>query len=337
MDSILNWGATATLSPMKFPCLRHFLLAVFLPAVAVSLFSCDGGKEAKTAPSAPDTGEFVLGITPTMASLPYLYAGERGLYDSLGVDVHIRLFESQADLDTALLAGNVDAALSDVVRAALNTTSSSPLLLLSSESCSWGLVASGKVRLTKVKQLADRLVGIERFSTSDRLLDYALLEAKMKRNAPFRPQLGKLPLRASMLNEGQIEAAVLPEPWLSAAQGKGHKLLTSFPDKEGKGCFGLLAKEKRLRNKDFVKSLQTVLKGRNMMADSLNNLSEKSLQAVVSASFKIEPATLQKLPKKSVEKAISPMRKQVSVADNYLKTQATGRRHGRLEISNILF
>lgn len=272
-----------------------------------------------------------------MASLPYLYADNRGLYDSLGVDVRVRLFESQADLDTALSAGSVDVALSDVVRAALTTTSSSPLLLLSSESCGWGIVASGKTRLTKVRQLSDRLVGIERFSTSDRLLDCALTDTKMKKDAPFRSQIGKLPLRSSMLNEGQIEAAVLPEPWLSAAQGKGHKLLTTFTAKEGSGSFGLLAKEKRLRNKDFVKSLQTILKGRNMMVDSLNNLSKSELQAVVGELFKIDPASLQKLPAKSTIKAVQPDRKQIGVADSYLKTQATGRRRGILETSNILF
>lgn len=317
--------------------LRNFLFTIILSALTLSSLSCGSGKESKPSAATPDTGAIVVGVTPTMASLPYLYADNRGLYESLGVDVRVRLFESQADLDTALSAGSVDVTLSDIVRAALTTTSSSPLLLLSSESCGWGLVASGKTRLTKVRQLSDRLVGIERFSTSDRLLDYALTDAKMKKDAPFRPQIGKLPLRSSMLNEGQIEAAVLPEPWLSAAQGKGHKLLTTFTAKEGSGSFGLLAKEKRLRNKDFVKSLQTILKGRNMMVDSLNYLSKGELQAVVGELFKIDPASLQKLPAKTTIKAVQPDRKQVGIADSYLKTQATGRRRGRLETSNILF
>lgn len=302
-----------------------------------SLFSCGNKEKAENEPTVPDTGALVLGITPTMASLPYLYADARGLYDSLGVKVRVVLFESQADLDTALTAGSVDMALSDVVRTALNATTSSPLLLLSSESCGWGLVSSGKVRLTKVRQLSDRLVGIERFSTSDRLLDYALANSKMKKDAPFRPQVGKLPLRSSMLNEGQLEAAVLPEPWLSAAQGKGHKLLMAFPAKLEDESFGLSAKERNLRKKDFVTRAKAILKGRNMMADSLNNLSKDELQAVVSDKFKIDKATLQKLQAKSVGKAVAPDKQQVRVAENYLSTQTTGRRRGRLEISNILF
>ena len=69
------------------------------------------------------------------------------------------------------------------------------------------------------------MVGVARYSASDFYSEKELSKAGLKYDDIFRPQVNDIPLRAAMLNETQIEAAVLPEPYATVARVHGHKVL----------------------------------------------------------------------------------------------------------------
>ena len=49
-----------------------------------------------------------VGVMPTLDCMPLFVAKERRLFDTLGVDVRLRMRKAQMDIDTALIGGSVE-------------------------------------------------------------------------------------------------------------------------------------------------------------------------------------------------------------------------------------
>lgn len=251
------------------------MLVLWLVCAAV-LASCGGDRPAKDVKAVPppqagtDSTVLRLALLPTVDCLPFYYAEAAGIYDTLGLrGLKLVTFSAQADADTALLGGSVQGGVTDLVRLGYHCGRGKKLVAVAATDGSWAFAACGSLRIRSVEKMKGRMVAISRLSASDCLSGEALQKNKMKYGDIYRPQINSFALRTSMLNENQIDGAVLPEPYATAARLAGHRLLpaTGFSDMR-LGCVAF--SRKALADKATADALKLLLRGYDMAADTLN-------------------------------------------------------------------
>lgn len=162
-----------------------------------------------------------VGVMPTLDCMPLFVAKERRLFDTLGVDVRLRMRKAQMDIDTALIGGSVEGAVSDSVRVARMRSRGTALTEVGTTNTSWQLVGNRSARLKEVKQLGDKMVAMTRYSATDFLTDHVLTGVKTTATV-YRVQINDVPLRLQMLLNNEMDALWLPEPQATTAREHAH-------------------------------------------------------------------------------------------------------------------
>lgn len=256
----------------------HSLIFLFLAAL---LFSAACGGHSSSLPDAgespehdsveTDTPVLRIALLPTVDCLPFYYAGSSGIFDSLGLRVKFFTYTSQPDCDTAWLGKSADGGFTDLVRVALYRGKlGRKLTVVMGTDGGWTLVASGTLRMKKLMGLKERMVAVTRQSASDYYSSAALSSAGLDYASVFRPQINDLFLRAAMLDNNQVDAALLPEPQacMAVKQG-GHKVLwRSDEDAVRLGC--LAFRDEVLRDEEKGKAVELLLQGYAHAAAVLN-------------------------------------------------------------------
>lgn len=192
-----------------------------------------GRKEAPTATESDSTPVIRLALLPNDDCLPFYYAAQSGLFDSLGLHVEIDTYYSQFDADTAIF-GQADAGFTDSCRIAYYRNAPKELRELLPTRGRWSLVAAGNLRIRKLSHLKKRMVAVSRHSASDCLCRQVAAEAHILYEDLYQPQINDLRLRTSMLDGTQVETALLPEPFATIAATKGHRRVWSVESRLGR-------------------------------------------------------------------------------------------------------
>ena len=222
-------------------------------------------------PSAPaerdsqraDSQVVSLALIPTAACLPLYYAVDAGLFLRKGLHVKIITTEAQSDCDTAL-SGNADGGFVDATRLQRFTTGNPtlrPVLRLSEQ---WGAVAAPTLRLKTPSDLQNRVVAVAHQTVAERVLQNVLQAGQLRQDDAMFPQIGNFRVATDMVSATQVDAAILPEPYLSAATRLNCKeLFRTSSDTDGY----LLLRPKRMYPQNIHVSLAQVY---NQAVDSLN-------------------------------------------------------------------
>ena len=177
-----------------------------------------------------DSTVLCVAIIPTLECLPVYYAQRCGIFDSIGLDIKIKEYQSQADADTALLYGHAQMEYTELPRVLTMRSQDSTLKIIAQNERPLCLVVAKTKRMSSIKQLRERLVGIDRLSISDKALDAVINEANLNTDEVFRPQINDLKLRTSMLISQILDAAILPYPYSYQAEQYANKILWQAPD-----------------------------------------------------------------------------------------------------------
>ena len=90
----------------------------------------------------------------------------------------------------------------------------------------WRMVTSVMLRIREVAKIRKRTVAVARFSASSECLKQALASAGLKESDVYQAQINDIVLRQHMLDESQVDAAMLPEPYATLASvGFGHRIV----------------------------------------------------------------------------------------------------------------
>ncbi len=179
-----------------------------------------------------------LAYLPTAEADTLLSRAEGGCLELDSLVVELVPFTAHMDIDTALVGGSVDCALSERVRLdALREKHNVRTRVVAETTLGWTLVSHANARLTKLEQFGDKMVAMTRFSATDSLTDLAFAKVKVKQPY-YKVQVNDVDLRLMMLLNNELDAAWLPEPQASRAIAEGHKALVSSADL--KRQFGVL-------------------------------------------------------------------------------------------------
>lgn len=204
---------------------RHSLLAII---ATIMLASCSQRQEATqfdADSTGIDTTVLRVAVMPAINCLPVFYAERTGLADSLGLEMELLRYQAQMDIDTAITFGHADIAYTDLIRIAKLNKAKVTLSAFASCDEPISLISLKTKRVKQVNQMKEQMIAVSRLSATDYWCDRLLDSTRTNYDDIYRPQVNDVRLRAEMLRQGLIDAAMMGEPYATWMTMLGHKRL----------------------------------------------------------------------------------------------------------------
>lgn len=201
-------------------CISLALLSLAL------LFGC-GKKNSKGNGGNPDRQEFALGVMASVDYLPFAVALDKGIYDSLGLDLRLEHFFSPVERDAALQGGVLDGAVTDYTSAALLNAAQLPIVLDMKCDGAFRLIVGQGKSIATLQDLRGKRLALSSNTVIEYTTDKLLAQAGIAPEEVEKVEIVKIPLRLEMLRNGEVDAAVLPEPFATMALESGLTSLIS--------------------------------------------------------------------------------------------------------------
>lgn len=239
-----------------------------------------------------DTTVLRVAVMPAINCLPVFYAERSGLADSVGLDMVILRFQAQMDIDTAIVNGHVDVAYTDLIR---QTRLSKQVELTPIAGCDepLSLISLKTKRVKQVNQMKEQMIAVSRLSATDYWCDRLLDSARTSYDDIYRPQVNDVRLRAEMLRQGLIDAAIMGEPFATWMTMLGHKRLFQSKGKQPRLYAWAATTATKQQQQDFLNLLDEAVKRmkRDSEAGLLRDILKQEYQLPAEAvdSMELQP------------------------------------------------
>lgn len=198
---------------------------------AALLLSCNKNAEKETKQTSDyDSLTIRLALLPTVDCLPFYYAKEEGLFDSLGIKVKLKTYRAAMDADTAFCGTTADAIWSDMVKACIWRSRGDSVHVVMATQLDLYLMTAYSARIRQISSLKEKIIGITRHSAVDLTTDWILSRAKFLSTDLNKPQINDLKLRCYMVDQNQYDGALLPEPYASECEARGARRVIGTPE-----------------------------------------------------------------------------------------------------------
>ena len=277
------------------------LLIVIVAALA--LFSCGQSyQETKRITRAQrlkemrkDSAALKVAVLPTLDCLPVFLAKDHQLFDS-AVDIRLKRFTAQMDIDTALANRRVEIGVTDLVRAERLKRQGDSLRYLTATNAYWQLVTNRGARISGLRQLDDKMLAMTRYSVTDLLGDLAVDSAKLKPERVFRIQINDVNIRLKMLENNEMDALLLTEPQAASARLLKHKVILDTRKLDMMmGAF--VAQGKGMDDSARQKQLKAFADGYNKACDSLNKYGVRHYRDLIAKYCGVRESVADTLPR----------------------------------------
>ena len=240
-----------------------------------------------------DTTVLRVAVMPAMNCLPLYYAERCGLADSVGLEMELLRYQAQMDIDTAILYGHADIAYTDLIRV---SRLSKQVALAPLTSCDEpiSLISLKTKRVKRVNQMKEQMIAVSRLSATDYWCDRLLDSTHTNYDDIYRPQVNDVRLRAEMLRQGLIDAAMMGEPFATWMTMLGHKrLFQSNARKPRLYAWAACSSATKQQQQSFLHLLELAVKRCNdeseaaFLRDILKQ--EYQLPPALADTFKLQP------------------------------------------------
>ena len=242
-----------------------------------------------------DSAALKVAVLPTLDCLPIYLAKDHQMFDT-AVDIRLKLFTAQMDIDTALANHRVEVGVSDLVRIERLKKQGDSLRYLTSTNAYWQLVSNRGARILDLKHLDDKMLAMTRYSVTDLLGDLAVDSAKLKSERVFRIQINDVNVRLKMLENNEMDALILTEPQAAQARLLKHKVLmdTRKLDME----MGVIVSQwKGMDEETRAKQLRAFTRGYNKACDSINQYGIENYALLIEKYCHVKPEALKQISK----------------------------------------
>jgi len=212
-------------------------MILWLLAAAGCSPSSSSEPDGSGAPADVTPAAIKIGTLATQDALPLWVAEAAGYFGEQGIpSVEIITFQSATECQTAFTSGAVDALMTDIIVAANIQASGTPVMLatvmLGSDPAEgrFAVVAAPGSTIASMADLRGVAVGTASATITEYILDKLMEEAGYSAADVKREEVGKMPVRFQLLMEGQLKAAVLPEPFVTLAEQGGAKIVAGGDD-----------------------------------------------------------------------------------------------------------
>jgi len=292
------------------------LFSLFHLFTFLTFSSCSHQQEAvqsSTDSTGRDTTVLRIAVMPAMSCLPAYYAERSGLSDSLGLAIELLRYQAQMDIDTAITGGHVDIAFTDLIRVE-RLSKRVPLSAFASCDEPLSLISLKTKRVKQINQMKEQMIAISRLSATDYWCDRALDSAHTSYDDIYRPQINDVRLRAEMLRQGLIDAAIMGEPFATWMSMMGHKRLFQTRGKQPRlYAWAACGSATSLQQKAF----------RNLLDSAIVRLSDESqatiLRDILKQEYQLPPALVDSLELPPPTKVSDIRPSDITAAKDWLK------------------
>lgn len=240
-----------------------------------------------------DSAALKVAVLPTLDCLPIYLAKEHQMFDT-AVDIRLKLFTAQMDIDTALANKRVEVGVTDLVRVERLKKLGDSLRYLTSTNAYWQLVTNRGARIQDLKHLDDKMLAMTRYSVTDLLGDLAVDSAKLKAEQVFRIQINDVNVRLKMLENNEMDALILTEPQAAQARLLKHKVLidTRKLDME----MGVIVSQwEGMDEANRAKQMRAFTRGYNKACDSINQYGVESYAQLIAKYCRVKPEAVKQI------------------------------------------
>jgi len=242
-----------------------------------------------------DSAALKVAVLPTLDCLPIFLAKDHQMFDT-AVDIRLKQFTAQMDIDTALANRRVEVGVSDLVRVERLKKQGDSLRYLTATNAYWQLVSNRGARITDMKHLDDKMLAMTRYSVTDLLGDVAVDSAKLKSERVFRIQINDVNVRLKMLENNEMDALILTEPQASVARMLKHKVLLDTRKLDMQ--MGVIVSQwKGMDGETRAKQLRVFMRGYNKACDSINQYGIANYAPLIVKYCRVKPEALQQISK----------------------------------------
>ncbi len=222
-----------------------------LAAAAIVVLALAGSAHAAAGARPAAMTSIAMGTEPWIGYGPWWIARDKGFFQKEGLNVNLITFQQDADLNAALASGKTQTAniaTHTSIKLILNThLKITPVLILDDSEGADAMLGSAAIK--SLSDLKGKTVAYEYGTTSDLLLHYALMQAKIPVSA-LHTQNIPAANAATALAAGRVDAAVTYEPYISSIKGKGKGIHVIYSSAAAPGLIG----DFMVVNNDFLKS-----------------------------------------------------------------------------------
>lgn len=243
--------------------MKKILTILFIISSFILLTSCK--KEAV------DDNKITIGIMPSLAFVPYIYALEEGYYDDLGMEVELIVFHKATQRDAALKGETLDAVSTDFVAVGLYLEQNINMVVTAKVEEEFRLVKSANYQVDTISETNKARVGI----SENTVVEYLIDKVSEKNNISFEKiGIPSVPNRAAALGvnvngittEENIDMAIMPEPFPTLAiNGGGAELWKNRNDNISVTCLAF-------KYDFFKKHEQELIKFHKATDEAINSL-----------------------------------------------------------------
>ena len=263
-----------------------------------------------------DSAALKIAVMPTLDCLPFYLAEDHNLFDT-AVDIRLKHFTAQMDVDTAMMNRRVELAVTDLVRAERMIKQDSAIGYLTATNAYWQLITNRIARMTQLKHLEDKMLAMTRYSVTDMLGDLAVDSAKLKQEFVFRIQVNDVNIRLKMLENNEMDALLITEPHAAQARLLKHKVLLDTRKLDMK-MGAVVMRNKDMNEKNRKRQLDVMIKGYNDACDSINKNGVAAYSDLVMKYCKVKKNTVESLKDIKFEKISVPRQQDIECARKWL-------------------
>ncbi len=264
--------------------------------MTASISSCSGDKQRG---AESDSSVLIIGVMPSVDYLPIAIAEQKGFFVK---PIRLVRFSSPMERDAALQTGAVDASVTDYMGAMLLQSKGTKVQLPIACQGAFRLVLGKKPQLNTLADLRGGRIGM----SSNTLIEYATEHALVEGGQPIpyeRVEVQRIPIRLEMLRSGELDGAILPEPYASMAAAEGLKVI-DLPSHLTSNITGLVFLSSSVKAKESA--LAPFLVGYDQAVAYLNTHPREEWIGVLQDLLGITPEVAKALPLPTYTTATQP-------------------------------
>lgn len=199
--------------------MKNYILVILVFALVMSISGCSNeGVE-------PVVNEEMMvlniGAMGSIDVLPLVVAEENGYFEELGLTVNVEMFRAAKDRDAALQAGEIDGVTSDEVAIALYQNANIDMKITGMTDGEFTMVAGKDSGIESVEDLIGKKVAISENTVIEYTVDKIMEKNGFEADEIEKVAIPSMPTRLEMLNNGEVDAALMPSPFSDAAVAAG--------------------------------------------------------------------------------------------------------------------
>lgn len=202
---------------------KKILTIITMLILTVSMAACTSAKPADK--TVKQTLNF--GAMGSIDVVPIVIANEKGFFKEEGLDLNLQIFKNSKDRDAAFQAGSLDGIIGDQVAICLYQNADFDVKITGATDGDFMLVAGANSGIKSVGDIKGKSAAISEKTVIEYTLDKLLGENCLKPEDIKKSVVPAIPARLEMLRSGNVDTALLPEPFSTLAVKDGGILLGS--------------------------------------------------------------------------------------------------------------